>query len=122
MTANEELVRDVANAVMVRLSRGMLGLLAVVITLAAGGFSAWTSIKSDVAVMSSMLEIIKEGQKDRYYGSQAARDLQFLQDQIDRLMIELQRHESKPWHENAGLKLQELQGKILSENIRREEE
>ncbi len=109
---SEKIVNQVSNTVMLRISRGMLGILVVMITLAAGGFSAWTSLKSDVAVIGSMIEIIQDGQKDRYYGSQAERDLSFLQDQIDRIMVELTRHENKPWHENAGLKLQELQGKI----------
>ena len=109
---HENIIRDVTNAIMARLTKGLFSLIFVIITLAAGGFSAWTSIKSDVAVMRSMLEIIKEGQTDRYYGTQAKRDLNFIQNQIDRISDELHRHTEKNWHETAGLKLQELQDMI----------
>lgn len=65
------------------------------------------------ATLVSQLSSIKEETKDRYYNTWAMRDfklrdreLEKLEQRINDLEIDAQRHEDKPWHNEAGLELQ----------------
>jgi prefoldin subunit 5 len=127
-SSHQEVVTDVLAHIGAKLFWGLMTIGFSLIVVIGSGVAAWTSLKSDVAVLGSELraiaKIVETGTKDRYHAKTAEKDfelrdnkIQFLQEQVDKIKHELDAHHAMPAHTIAIIEHQQFKAHMADERI-----